>query len=155
MSRGGGMRCAAPAGRRVRTEEHAGTGLEQGAHHLTCPLARHGPVLQLLGVAALPQILGVTVGLVLSATGATGLLFPGAQPELAQTRPHAGVVLACLALAAAGLAVRLPLGGQVPAWQVPLWQLIACAVAYLVVVAAADRQLLAVGRGPLRRGSSR
>lgn len=158
------------------------------------------PVLQLLGVAALPQILTVTVGPVLRATGATGVLFRlgvatsvmslaamliglpwgtvgvaaaltvksylevlvSLRPCLRELalRPWAvwralrGVVLGCLALAAAGLAVRLPLASQVPAWQVLLWQLLACAAAYLVVVTAVDRQLLAAARG-LLHGSRR
>lgn len=162
-------------------------------------------VLQLLALAALPQILTTTVSGFLRATGATGTLFRLSvltssmsfaailiglrwgtvgvaaaltvkfylevfvwlRPCLRRSqlrwrdlvRAMGGVWLACIALAAAGLAVRAAGDGHLSAWQMLVAQISTAGVAYFGVLAVTDRpallqlaSLAAMVRGRIRGG---
>jgi PST family polysaccharide transporter len=56
-----------------------------------------------------------------------------------------GVWVSCLALAAAGLVVRVPFSDVWPAWQVLLAQAAAGGAAYLLTLALVDRSVLSLG----------
>jgi len=62
-----------------------------------------------------------------------------------------GVWLSCLALAAAGLAVRLLVSDDWSAWQVLLAQIGACAVAYVATLALVERSTLNLALEQVRR----
>lgn len=53
-----------------------------------------------------------------------------------------GVLLACVALAVVGMAIRLLVGDREPAWVVLLAQIAACGVAYAVVLRLTDHELV-------------
>src|SRR3954452_5172091 len=86
-----------------------------------------------------------------------------ARPCLRQTgltwrqllRAIRGVWLACLALAAAGMAVRLLVSDDWAAWQVLLTQIAACGVAYVATLAVVERPTLKLVVGQIRRRASR
>lgn len=65
-----------------------------------------------------------------------------------------GVLLACAALLVVGYGLRQGLDGMAP-WQLLLSQTAGCAVAYLLVLAAADRAALATALSLVRRGAGR
>jgi len=82
-----------------------------------------------------------------------------ARPCLRQTgltwrqllRAIRGVWVSCLALAAAGIVVRVLVGGEWAAWQVLLTQIAACAVAYVATLALVQRSTLMLAVEQVRR----